>query len=55
MKLLNNEEVCIILNISTRTLQRYRCTGQLAFKRIGQKTYYSELDVQMFILKYCDK
>jgi hypothetical protein len=52
MKLLDNDELCIMLNISNRTLQRYRCTGQLPFKRIGRKTYYSELDVLRFILKY---
>ena len=47
--LLDNQDVCIMLNVSKRTLQRYRSSGQLPFKRIKRKTYYLDSDVQYFI------
>jgi hypothetical protein len=47
--LLDNQDLCLMLNISKRTLQRYRSLGKLPFKRINQKTYYLESDVQTFI------
>ncbi len=47
--LLDNQDVCIMLNVSKRTLQRYRSSGELPFKQIKRKTYYLESDVQQFI------
>ncbi|MDR1882006.1 MAG: helix-turn-helix domain-containing protein, partial [Prevotella sp.] len=46
--LLDNQALCIMLNISKRTLQRYRAMG-LVCKRIRRKTYYLESDVQRFM------
>jgi hypothetical protein len=50
--LLDNQDLCIMLNISKRTLQRYRSSQKLPFKRINQKTYYLESDVHHFIREY---
>ena len=50
--LMDNQDVCMMLNISKRTLQRYRSTGKLPFKRIDQKTYYLESAVRDFIRKH---
>lgn len=50
--LLDNQDLCFMLNISKRTLQRYRSLGQLPFKRIEQKTYYLESDVHTFIREH---
>jgi hypothetical protein len=47
--LMDNQDVCMMLNISKRTLQRHRSSGNLPFKRIDQKTYYLESDVMKFI------
>ncbi len=47
--LLDNQDVCMMLNISKRTLQRYRSSGELPFKQIKRKTYYLDSDVQHFI------
>ncbi len=47
--LLDNQDVCIMLNVSKRTLQRYRSSGELPFKQIKRKTYYLDSDVQHFI------
>jgi hypothetical protein len=48
-RLLDNQDLCFMLNVSKRTLQRYRSRGWLPAKRIEQKTWYTEPDVQRFI------
>lgn len=47
--LMDNQDLCFMLKVSKRTLQRYRSSGKLPFKRIEQKTYYLESDVHKFI------
>ncbi|SHE50015.1 Helix-turn-helix domain-containing protein [Mariniphaga anaerophila] len=48
-KLLDNHDVCQMLNVSKRTLQRYRSSGELPFQMIYHKTFYKETDVMKFI------
>lgn len=48
-KLLDNYDVCRMLNISKRTLQRYRSSGELPFQMIYHKTFYKESEVMKFI------
>ena len=50
--LLDNTDLCLMLNVSKRSLQRYRSLGWLPFKRIDQKTYYLESEVQGFISEH---
>ena len=47
--LLDNQDLCLLLKVSKRTLQRFRSSGKLPYKRIGKKTYYLESDVHQFI------
>jgi hypothetical protein len=47
--LLDNQDLCMMLNVSKRSLQRYRTPGWLPFLRIDQKAYYTESDVKKFI------
>ena len=49
--LLDNQDLCLLLKVSKRTLQRFRSSGKLPYKRIGKKTYYLESDVHKFIQK----
>lgn len=44
-RLLDNQDVCQMLNVSKRTLQRYRSSGELPY----HKTFYKESDVEAFI------
>lgn len=44
-KLLDNQDLCLLFQISPRSLQRYRSLGVLPYKRLGQKTYYTEEDL----------
>jgi hypothetical protein len=50
--LLDNQDLCFMLNISKRTLQRFRSSGNLPYRRINQKLYYLESDVLMFIKEH---
>jgi hypothetical protein len=47
--LLDNQDLCVMLNVSKRSLQRYRSLGWLPFRRIDQKTYYLPSEVEQFI------
>ena len=48
-RLLDNYDLCRMLNISKRTLQRYRTSGELHYEMIYHKTFYRESDVLRFI------
>jgi hypothetical protein len=50
--LLDNQDLCQLLHVSKRTLQRYRSTGELPFQMLYQKTYYKESDVHTFIREH---
>jgi hypothetical protein len=47
--LYDNQDICVMMNISKRTLQRFRSSGRLPYRRIDQKTFYLESDVKNFI------
>jgi hypothetical protein len=52
---LDNQDLCMMLNVCKRTLQRYRSLGWLPYRKIDQKTYYMESDVKIFIDEYMRK
>ena len=54
-RLLDNQDLCRLLNVSKRTLQRYRTNGHLPYQMIYHKTYYKERDVETFIQRHFDK
>lgn len=43
---MDNQDVCLRLDISPRTLQTLRDTGRLAFTQIQRKIYYRPEDVE---------
>jgi exonuclease VII small subunit len=45
-KWLDNQDVCLLLNISKRTLQTYRDNGTLPYSQIVHKMYYKPKDVE---------
>lgn len=47
--LLDNQEVCQMLNISKRTLQRYRASETLPFHIVYHKTWYKESEILVFM------
>lgn len=52
-RLYDNQDICLLLNVSKRTLQRYRDNG-LKYHTILHKTYYREKDMHEFIRRYFD-
>ena len=53
-KLLDNQDLCLMLKVSKRTLQRYRTEGGLPYMKYGQKIYYKTSDVKDFVNRNCD-
>lgn len=47
--LLDNQDLCFLLKVSKRSLQRYRSEKRLKYHIQKQKVYYYESDVQAFI------
>lgn len=48
-KWLDNQDVCMILNISKRSLQTYRDNGTIPYSQIGHKIYYKPEDIECII------
>lgn len=46
---LDNQDVCLLLDIKPRTLQHYRDMVRLPYSMIGNKCYYKPSDVQKLI------
>lgn len=46
---MDNQEVCLLLDISPRTLQTLRDNGTLAYSQISCKIYYRPEDIQKII------
>lgn len=52
---LDNQDVCVRLNISKRTLQNYRDTGKLPYTRIEKKIYYRNRDIETYLKEHRQK
>lgn len=48
-ELLDNQDLLHMLKVSSRSLQRYRSSGQLPYYTISGKLYYKLSDVHHFI------
>ncbi|MDL2302795.1 helix-turn-helix domain-containing protein [Dysgonomonas sp. 520] len=51
-RLFDNQDLCLFLKVTPRTLQRYRNQGLIPFKTICKRNYYKESDVNIFVNKY---
>ncbi|MDR0429353.1 MAG: helix-turn-helix domain-containing protein [Tannerellaceae bacterium] len=54
-RLYDNQDLCLMLKLSKRSLQRYRSLGELKYIQVGQKTLYYESDVKQFIKEHLTK
>jgi mevalonate kinase len=48
-KIYTNKELCLKLNVCTKTLHHYRKSGMIKFNQVGRKIYYPENAVQEFL------
>lgn len=46
---LDNQEVCMMLNITKRTLQNYKNKGVLPYSKLNRKNYFKRSDVQTLL------
>ncbi|NDW19903.1 DNA-binding protein [Dysgonomonas sp. 216] len=46
--LLDNQDLCKLLGVTKRTLQRYRDEGKITFYMIHGKTYYKKSEIMDF-------
>lgn len=46
---MDNQDVCVLLNISKRSLQNYRDNGTIPYTQIGHKMYYKPEDIKHII------
>ena len=49
IRLFDNQDLCMLLQISKRTLQRYRASGTLPFHIVYHKTWYLESEILAFM------
>lgn len=54
-RLLDNQDLCQLLQASKRSLQRYRSSGTLRYRMLWHKIYYKESDVQEFLKNHFDE
>jgi phosphoenolpyruvate carboxylase len=54
-KWMNNQDVCMLLQISKRTLQHYRDNRVIPFSRLGNKCYYKASDIEQLLSKSKNK
>jgi len=53
-KLLDNHDLCMLLGVTKRTLQRYRQHNKVTYYRIDGKTYYKASEIMEFLKKIND-
>lgn len=46
---LDNQEVCLMMNITKRTLQTYKSKGLLPYSRLNRKNYFKFSDIQALL------
>lgn len=52
---LDNQDVCIMLDISPRKLLTLRQRGAIAYSRIDRKIYYRKEDIEFFMQRELQK
>jgi len=54
-KLLDNHDMCMLLGVTKRTLQRYRQFKKVIYYNIDGKTYYKASEIQEFLKRHGKK
>lgn len=52
---IDNQDVCIMLDISLRKLLTLRRTGKIPYSRIDRKIYYRKKDITLYMEKILHK
>lgn len=51
-ELLDNQDLCTILKVTKRTLQRYRQLGMISYYQIDGKCYYKKSELETFLKRH---
>lgn len=51
-RILDNQDMCFLLKVSNRTLQRYRDDGSLPFFKVKSKIYYRASEIRTFLKEH---
>ena len=54
-KLLDNHDMCMLVGVTKRTLQRYRQLEKVTYYKIDGKTYYKSSEIQDFLKRHNSK
>jgi len=54
-KLLDNHDLCMLLGVTKRTLQRYRQLKKIVYYKIDGITYYKASEIQEFLQRFNKK
>lgn len=46
---LDTQQVCSILCIGPKALQKYRDAGKIGFSQVGRKNFYLKSDIEVFL------
>ena len=52
---IDNQEACIMMDISPRKLLSLRSTGKIPYSKIDRKIYYRKKDINMYMEKLLQK
>lgn len=46
---IDNQDACILMDVSPRKLQSLRCIGAIPYSKIDRKVYYKKADVMQYM------
>ena len=48
----NNKEIHSVLGVNEKLLRRYRYDGKLSYTKVGDKYWYTQVDIDEFMAKH---
>ena len=52
LRVYNNKEINTILDVNDKLLRRYRYDGKLSYSKVGDKYWYTQNDIDEFMVKH---
>jgi hypothetical protein len=52
LRVYNNKEINTILDVNEKLLRRYRYDGKLSYSKVGDKYWYTQNDIDEFMVKH---
>jgi len=52
---IDNQDTCILMDVSPRKLQTLRCTGVIPYSKIDRKVYYKKAEIMQYMESILEK